>query len=87
MKTGTVTSYNAEKGVGVIYVNSVVGEQYFFYTNHIVSGQPSVGSQVIFKVSIKKSKPGQFPYAAQIIVLPSPNPVGQILDAAKGGTE
>jgi hypothetical protein len=83
MKRGVIATYNAEKGVGVIFVNSIVGEQYFFYGNRVVSGQPVRGAQVIFKVSQKQPRPGQFPYASQIIVLPPADAANTILSAAK----
>jgi hypothetical protein len=85
MKRGVIATYNAETGIGVIFVNSIVGEQYFFYSNRIVSGQPAIGAQVIFKVSTKQPRPGHFPYAAQIIVLPRVSAASEILLAAKAG--
>jgi hypothetical protein len=87
MKIGTITSYNAEKGAGLIYVNSIVGEQYFFYRDRVISGEPVIGAQVIFKVSWKPVRPGQLPYAAQIIVQPSSDAVSQIFNAAKRVTQ
>ena len=71
MKTGVVTQFHADKGVGTIYVPSVVGERYFFYQNKIVAGpMPRPGSKVMFYVSSTKiPKPGRLPYAENIIVM------------------
>ncbi len=68
MKTGVVIQFHA--GVGVIFVDSVIGERYFFYANKVISGPtPKVSAKVIFNVSPRQVHPGQLPYAINITVL------------------
>ena len=70
MKTGVVIQFHAECGVGVIFVDSVIGERYFFYANKVISGPtPRVGAKVLFNVSPRQVYPGRLPYAQNITVL------------------
>ena len=71
MKVGIITSYNPEKTVGTIFVNSTIGERYFFYGSKVVAGpQPTVGAKVVFSVSPRQPRPGQLPIAVNITVVP-----------------
>jgi cold shock CspA family protein len=71
MKSGIISSFNRERGMGTILVEAAICERYFFYDNKIVDGrQPTVGAKVLFHVSNKEPQPGQLRYAEGITVLP-----------------
>ncbi len=70
MKTGVIIQYHDERGLGVIFFPSALGERYFFYKNRIIGGgQPKVGAKVVFTVSSRPVRPGHMQYAQNITVL------------------
>jgi hypothetical protein len=86
MKTGIVTQFNEERGIGVIYVPSEIGERYFFYGTRIIAGpQPKAGDQAMFSVSPRAPRPGQLPYAEKITIMPKPTVGLEVLSDEKGG--
>jgi hypothetical protein len=69
MKSGIISSWNEERGMGTILVEAVICERYFFYANKVVDGpQPTVGARVLFYVSNKQPRPGGLPYAEGIVI-------------------
>ncbi len=75
MKTGLIIQFHEERQLGVIFVDSAIGERYFFFANKVIGGgKPKVGAKVIFSVAARPVQPGRMPYAINItIVEPTAN--------------
>ena len=84
MREGFVLRYNRGKYIGVIVSGM---DRFFFHRDRIVKGKvdPSLNDRVLFLVNDQPTKPGNLPYAKDIIILEDDNTAADVLAGPDGG--